>query len=96
MHIITEEGIIYEGLALTPEEAEIYKELGEEQGLNDHASGYISQSDSRKIAAYLCANFIFTRRKALVQEPPCMPEAVPSPYPDAQAYAGDLDAAISG
>jgi hypothetical protein len=96
MHIITEEGIIYEGLALTPEEAKIYKELGEEQGLNDHTNGYISQSDSRKIAAYLCANFILTRRKALVQEPPCMPEAVPFSYPVVQAYAGDLNAAISG
>ena len=96
MHIITEEGTIYEGQALTSEEGKIYKELGEERGLNDHTSGYISQSDSRKIAAYLCANFIFTRRKALVQEPPCMPEAVPFPYPDIQAYAGDLDAAISG
>lgn len=69
MYIITEEGKIYEGLVLTPEEAEIYKELGEGEELNNHSSGYVSQSDRRKIAAYLCSNFILVRRNSLVQEP---------------------------
>lgn len=69
MYVITEEGKIYEGLALTPEEAEIFKQLGEGSELNDHTSGYISQSDSRKIAVYLCSNFILVRRKSLEQEP---------------------------
>ena len=83
MYVITEEGKIYEGLALTPEEAEIFKELGEGEVLNDHSSGYISQSDQRRIAAYLCTNFILVRRKTLVQEPEMdsiEPDFVPESY----------------
>jgi hypothetical protein len=68
MYVITEEGQIYEGLALTPEEAEIFKELGEGPELNSHSIDYISRSDCRRIAAYLCSNFILVRRRSLEQE----------------------------
>ncbi len=69
MYVITEEGKIYEGLALTPEEAEIFEQLGEGPELNTQSESYISRSSSRKIAAYLCSNFILERRKPLEQEP---------------------------
>jgi hypothetical protein len=68
MYIITEEGKVYEGLALTPEEAEIFKELEESEELYSHSCGYIAQSDRRRIAAYLCSNFILVRRQSPEQE----------------------------
>jgi len=69
MYVITEEGRIYEGLALTPEEAEIFKDLGEGAGINEHCNSYISRDNSRMLAAYLCSNFILVRRKSLEQSP---------------------------
>jgi hypothetical protein len=69
MYVITEEGQVHEGLALTPEEAEIFKQLGEGPELNAHSENYISQRSACQIAAYLCSNFILVRRKSLEQEP---------------------------
>jgi hypothetical protein len=85
MYVITEEGRIYEGLALTPEEAKIFEELGESGEFSAHTSGYISQSDSRKLAAYLCSNFILVRRKTLVQEPE-MDSIEPDFIPESYSY----------
>ena len=69
MYVITEEGRIYEGLALTPEEAEIFKELGEGDEINAHSSSYVTRDSCRTIAAYLCSNFILVHRKSPEQLP---------------------------
>ena len=69
MYIITEEGQIHEGLALTPEEAKIFEYLGAGPALDAHSESYISPRSARKIAVYLCSNFILVRRKSLEQEP---------------------------
>lgn len=68
MYLITEEGKIYEGTALTSEEAEIYDELICELG-NRSGSSYISTADRHKLTGYLLSTFVLVRRKPLVQEP---------------------------
>jgi hypothetical protein len=85
MYVITEEGKIYEGLALTPAEAEIFKQLGEGPELNEHSESYISQRSARKIAAYLCSNFILVRRKTFIQEPE-MDSIEPNFVPESYSY----------
>lgn len=100
MFIIDKDGKVIEGQELTTEEVDILKQLtgDEENSIRGFSTGYVNDSDRRRIARGLIENFRISRRPvapvADVQFPEeaptyIYPEPIPAPAPVAVAVEDD-------
>lgn len=69
MYILTDDGKIYEGLALTPAEVEIVQTLPEEIN-NESNIGFVNSRDRERIIAYILSKYFMVPRYVPAVETP--------------------------
>ena len=80
MYVLTEDGSIHEGLALTPEEVEILEDEENNSNLNSlSAVSYISSRAQKQITQYFISKYFLVRRKKVETEQPQQTEVEETP-----------------
>jgi hypothetical protein len=74
MHVLSDDGKVYEGIQLSVDEAEAYKML-DSANLTAHSNAYISHSGAAQLAGWILQKFILVKRNIAPPEPEPTPEA---------------------